>query len=242
MTYGVEVLTTRVDGKDYGCIINTAGQVAASDPRKITISCIKKNHTCDMVAKAGKFNISILTEDAPYALFEQFGFQSGRDVDKFAGVSYDDRTLNGIRYIPQFTNAVLSCEVIDVRDLDTQTLYIANVVEAKVLSNGKSCTYAYYHAHIKPKKNPAPEQKEGYLCRVCGYFHEGSELPEDFTCPLCKHGPEEFEHIVPAVQKKVKGYVCTVCGHFEPCDGELPADYTCPLCHHGPDSFEPAEQ
>ena len=242
MTYGVEVLTTRVDGKDYGCIINTAGQVAASDPRKITISCIKKNYTCDMVAKAGKFNISILTEDAPYALFEHFGFQSGRDVDKFADVPYDDRTLNGIRYIPQYTNAVLSCEVIDVRDLDTQTLYIANVVEAKVLSSGTSCTYAYYHAHIKPKKNPAPAQKEGYLCKVCGYFHEGSELPADFTCPLCKHGPEEFEHIVPEVRAAVKGYVCTVCGHFEPCDGDLPKDYTCPICHHGPEDFEPAVQ
>ena len=242
MTYGVEVLTTRVGGKDYGCIINTAGQVSSSTPRKITISVIKKNHTCDMVRKAGKFNISILTEDTPYSVFEHFGFQSGRDVDKFADCTEDARMLNGIRYIPKYTNAVLSCEVIEEFDLDTQTLYIANVVEAKVLSKGKSCTYAYYHAHIKPKKNPAPDQKEGYICKVCGYFHEGSELPEDFVCPLCKHGPEEFEHVVPAVKNKQKGYVCTICGHFEPCDGELPEDYTCPLCHHGKEDFEPAEQ
>lgn len=242
MTYGVEVLTTCVDGKDYGCIINTACQVASSDPRKLTISVIKKNHTCGMVAKAGKFNISLLTEEAPYAVFEHFGFQSGRDVDKFADCTGDTRTLNGIRYIPKYTNAVLSCEVIDVRDLDTQVLYIANVVEAKVLSSAPSCTYAYYHAHIKPKKNPAAEQKEGYVCRVCGYFHEGAELPEDFVCPLCKHGAEEFERVAPAAPKKQKGYVCSICGHFEPCDGELPADYTCPLCHHGPEDFEPAEQ
>ena len=242
MTYGVEVLTTRVDGKDYGCIINTACQVSSSQPRKLTISVIKKNYTCDMVAKAGKFNISILTEDAPYSVFEHFGFQSGRDVDKFADCTGDERTLNGIRYIPKYTNAVLSCEVIDVRDVETQTVYIANVVEAKVLSGGKSCTYAYYHAHIKPKKNPAPAETEGYICKVCGYFHEGAELPDDFTCPLCHHGKEDFEHVVPVKKVQQKGYVCSICGHFEPCDGELPDDYTCPLCHHGKEDFEPAVQ
>ena len=241
-SYGVEVLTTRVDGKDYGCIINTAGQVAAGDPKKITISVIKKNNTCDMVMKAGKFNISILTEDAPYSLFQRFGFQSGRDVDKFADVGWTERMANGIRYIPQYTNAVLSCEVIDVRDLETQTLYIANVVEARLLSKAPSCTYGYYHAHIKPKKNPAPERGEGYLCKVCGYFHEGPELPADFVCPLCKHGPEDFEHVVPAPVKKQKGYICKICGHFEPCEGELPADYVCPICHHGREDFEPTEQ
>ena len=241
-SYGVEVLTTRVDGKDYGCIINTAGQVASCDPKKITISVIKKNNTCDMVAKAGKFNIYILTQDAPYKLFQRFGFQSGRDVDKFADVSYTERMSNGIRYIPEFTNAVLSCEVIDVKDVETQMLYIANVVEARVLSSAPSCTYAYYHAHIKPKKNPAPERGEGYVCKVCGYFHEGSELPDDFVCPLCKHGKDDFEHVVPAVVKKQKGYICTICGHFEPCEGELPEDYVCPLCHHGREDFEPAEQ
>ena len=241
-SYGVEVLTTRVDGKDYGCIINTAGQVASCDPKKITISVIKKNNTCDMVAKAGKFNISILTQDAPYKLFQRFGFQSGRDVDKFADVSYTERMSNGIRYIPEYTNAVLSCEVIDVKDVETQVLYIANVVEAKVLSSAPSCTYAYYHAHIKPKKNPAPERGEGYVCKVCGYFHEGSELPDDFVCPLCKHGKDDFEHVVPAVVNKQKGYICTICGHFEPCEGELPEDYVCPLCHHGREDFEPAEQ
>ena len=241
-SYGVEVLTTRVDGKDYGCIINTAGQVAACDPKKITISVIKKNNTCDMIAKAGIFNISILTEDVPFKVFEHFGFQSGRDVDKFADLPYDDRMANGVRYIPQYTNAVLSCRVIDVKDVDTQIVYIADVVEAKVLSDKPSCTYAYYHAHIKPKKNPAPAQGDGYVCRVCGYFHEGTEMPDDFVCPLCKHGKEDFD-FVPAVKKeKVKGYVCKICGHFEPCEGELPADYVCPLCHHGREDFEPAEQ
>ena len=241
-SYGVEVLTTRVDGKDYGCIINTAGQVAAGEPKKLTISVIKKNNTCDMVMKAGKFNISILSQEAPYKLFQRFGFQSGRDVDKFAGLDHEERMSNGIRYLPQYTNAVLSCQVIDVRDLDTQMLFIANVVEAKVLSSEPSCTYAYYHAHIKPKKNPAPDRGEGYVCRVCGYFHEGSELPEDFICPLCKHGREDFDHVLPPAEKKQKGYICKVCGHFEPSDGPLPAGYDCPICHHGPEDMEPAEQ
>ena len=239
-SYGVEILTTNVDGKDYGCVINTAGQVAAGDPKKITISVIKKNNTCDMVAKAGKFNISILTEDAPYSLFQHFGFQSGRDVDKFADFSDLDRMTNGLAYVTKYTNAVLSCEIIDVVDVETQVLYVANVVEAKVLSDAPSCTYGYYHAHIKPKKNPAPAQGEGYVCKVCGYFHEGSELPDDFVCPLCKHGKEDFEHIVPEVKQPVKGYVCTVCDHFVECDGELPDDYVCPICNHGKEAFEPA--
>ncbi len=240
LSYGVEVLTTRVDGRDYGCIINTAAQVAAGDPKKLTISVIKKNNTCDMVAKAGRFNISVLTEDTPYSVFRHFGFQSGRDVDKFAGCEHDERMANGIRYIPKYTNAVLSCEIIDVVDVETQVLYVANVVEAKLLSDAPSCTYAYYHGHIKPKKNPAPAPVEGYVCKVCGYFHEGSELPDDFVCPLCKHGKEDFEHVVPDVKEPVRGYVCTVCDHFEPCEGELPDDYVCPICNHGKEDFEPA--
>ena len=241
-SYGVELLTTRVDGRDYGCIINTAGQVAAGEPKKITISCIKQNHSCDMVMKAGRFNLSILTEDAPYSLFKQFGFQSGRDVDKFADVDYDDRLGNGIRVLPRYTNAQLACEVVESYDLGTQMLFIANVVEARLVSDGKSCTYDYYHAHIKPKKNPAPEQKEGWVCKVCGHFHEGAELPDDYVCPLCKHGKEDFEHIVPETREKQKGWVCKICGHFEPCEGELPEDYLCPLCKHPREDFERAEQ
>ena len=240
-SYGCEVLTTRVDGRDYGCIINTAGQITSSDPKKITISCIKANHTCDMVGKAGVFNLSILSEDAPYDLFKHFGFQSGRDVDKFASWPDELRTKNGLRYIGQHVNAVLSARVIDARDCGTQMLYIAEVVEAHVLSDKPSCTYGYYHAHIKPKKAPAAPEAEGWICKVCGYFHEGAELPADFVCPLCKHGPEDFEHYVPAVVNKKKGWLCTVCGYFYEGE-ELPADYVCPICHHGADAFERAEQ
>ncbi|HIR54199.1 MAG TPA: hypothetical protein IAD36_01135, partial [Candidatus Scatomorpha intestinigallinarum] len=131
--------------------------------------------------------------------------------------------------------------VIDSRDCGTQMLYIAEVVEAHVLSDKPSCTYSYYHAHIKPKKQPTAPTVEGWVCKVCGYFHEGAELPADFVCPLCKHGPEDFEHYVPAVVNKKKGWLCTVCGYFY--EGEtLPADFVCPICHHGADAFEPAEQ
>ena len=240
-SYGCEILTTRVDGKDYGCVINTAGQITSSDPKKITISCIKANHTCDMVAQAGIFNLSILSEDVTYDMFKHFGFQSGRDVDKFADWPDELRTQNGVRYIGQHVNAVLSARVIDSRDCGTQMLYIAEVVEAHVLSDAPSCTYSYYHAHIKPKKQPAPPAVEGWICKVCGYFYEGAELPADFVCPLCKHGPEDFEHYVPAVVNKKKGWLCTVCGYFY--EGEtLPPDFVCPICHHGADAFEPAEQ
>ncbi len=242
LTYGVQVLTTRVDGKDYGCIINSACQVASGEPKKLSVSVIAKNYTSEMIAKAGKFNVSILTEEAPYSLFQRFGFQSGRDTDKFADLPYEDRTANGLRYIPEYTNAVLSCEVIEVKDLGASVLFIADVVEAKVLSGDPSCSYSYYHAHIKPKKNPAPEQKECWVCKICGYVYEGAELPDDFICPLCKHGKDDFEHVVPVQKQKQKGWVCTICGHFEPCEGELPADYLCPLCKHPREDFERAER
>ena len=242
-SYGLEILTSSLDGKDYGCVINSAVQVSEGELKKVAVSVINKNNTADIIKKAGRFNVSVLTEDAPFSLFQHFGFQSGRDVDKFADVEYSDRLANGIRYIPTYTNAVFGCEVIQSIDLGVSTLFIADVTEAKVLSNDPSATYAYYHAHIKPKKQPAAEQKEGYRCEVCGYFVEGSELPDDYVCPLCKHGKDDFVY-VPAVNvTKKKGFICKICGHFEPCeDDQLPADYQCPLCKHGRDDFEPAEQ
>ena len=242
-SYGLEILTSRLDGKDYGCVINSAAQVSEGDPKKVAVSVINKNNTADIIKQAGKFNVSVLTEDAPFSLFQHFGFQSGRDVDKFADVSYDTRLDNGIRYIPEYTNAVFGCEVIASFDLGASTLFIANVMEAKVLSNAPSATYAYYHAHIKPKKQPEAEQKEGWRCNVCGFFIEGAELPDDYVCPLCKHGKDDFEYVPAVTVTKKKGFICTVCGYFEPFEGDqLPEDYQCPICKHGRDDFEPAEQ
>ena len=241
-SYGLEVLTAKDGDKDYGCIINSAAQVSEGDLKKVAVSVINKNNTADIIKKTGKFNVSVLTEEAPYSLFEAFGFRSGRDVDKFAEVSYNDRLANGIRYIPKYTNAVFGCEVIQTIDLGVSTLFIANVVDAKVLSDKPSATYAYYHAHIKPKKKPVSEQKEGWVCKICGYFQEGKELPDDYVCPLCKHGKDDFEYVAGETKPKKKGYVCSICGYFEECDGELPDDYQCPICKHGKDVMEPAEQ
>ncbi|MBR2812374.1 MAG: flavin reductase, partial [Solobacterium sp.] len=241
-SYGLEIVTTQVDGRDYGCIINSAAQVSEGDLKKVAVSVINKNNTADMIKKAGKFNVSVLTEEAPFSLFQHFGFQSGRDVDKFADVEYNDRLANGIRFIPVYTNAVFGCEVIQSVDLGVSTLFIANVTEAKVLNNDPSATYAYYHAHIKPRKPPVTEQKEGWRCTVCGFFIEGHDLPDDYICPLCNHGKDAFEYVpgVPVVKKK--GFICKICGYFEPFDGDqLPADYQCPICKHGRDDFEPAE-
>ena len=243
-SYGLEILTSALDGKDYGCVINSAAQVSEGDLKKVAVSVINKNNTADIIKKAGKFNISVLTEDTPFEIFKHFGFQSGRDVDKFKDIKDESRLSNGIRFLKEYTNAVFACEVIHTIDLGVSTLFIADVTEAKVLSNAPSATYAYYHAHIKPKKQPAAnEQKEGWRCTICGYFVEGHDLPDDYVCPLCEHGKDAFEYVPAVTVTKKKGFICKICGHFEPYEGdELPADYQCPICKHGRDDFEPAEQ
>ena len=243
LSYGLEILTAADGGKDYGCVINSAAQVSEGALKKIAVSVINKNYTCEVIKKTGRFNVSVLTEEAPFALFEHFGFQSGRDTDKFADAAYFDRLTNGIRYIPQYTNAAFACEVIDFIDLGVSTLFIANVTEAKALSEAPSATYAYYHAHIKPKKQPAAAQKEGWVCKICGHFHEGSELPDDYVCPLCKHGKDDFEYVQGDEKPKKKGFVCSICGYFEEYEGdELPEDYQCPVCKHGRDVMGPAQR
>ena len=194
LSYGLFVLTTREGGKDNGCIINTAGQLT-STPNRIQIAVNKQNYSHDLILRTGVFNVSILTQDVPFQVFQQFGFCSGRDTDKFASVSYDCRTANGLRYIPEYTNAVLSGKVISATDYGTHTLFVADVTEAKVLSSAPSVTYQYYFDHIKPKPAPAAQKKTGWVCKICGYVYEGEELPPDFVCPLCKHGAEDFEKI-----------------------------------------------
>ena len=242
LTYGLELLTTKADGKDYGCIINSAAQVSEGEVKKMAVSVINNNYTCEMIKQTKEFNVSVLTESVPFKVFEHYGFQSGRWVDKFADVDYDTRLTNGIIYFPYHTNAVFGCKVIAEFDLGKSTLFIADVVEARTLSKEPSATYAYYHAHIKPKKKTVTEQPEGWRCKVCNYFYEGAELPADYVCPLCNHGPEDFEY-VPAVKiEKKKGFICKICGYFEPYEGDkLPDDYVCPLCNHGPEDFEPGE-
>lgn len=190
LSYGLYVLTAREGEKDNGCIVNVAAQVT-DNPLQIVVAVNKKNLTHDMIVNTGRFNLSMLTEKSPMELFRQFGFQSGRDVNKFEGSQEDHRAENGIRYISQTTNTFVSGEVLQMTDLGTHTLFIAKVTEAKQLSDDPSLTYAYYHAHIKPQ--PAPKADKGkWVCQVCGYEYEGDEMPDDFICPLCKHGKTDF--------------------------------------------------
>ena len=193
LSYGLFVLTARDGAKDNGCIINTVTQLTDSRKR-ISIAVNKANLTHDMIVKTGEFNVSVLSNDAPFALFQHYGFQSGRNTDKFAGVQGMARSTNGIYYIPYCTSAFLSAKVTQTVEFETHTLFIADVTEAKLLSNVPSMTYAYYFANVKPK--PAVLQKQtGWVCKICGWVYEGEELPPDIVCPLCKHGAADFERL-----------------------------------------------
>ena len=192
LSYGLFVLTARDGEKDNGCIINTVTQITQT-PLRISIAVNKSNYTHDMILKSGEFNVSILAQSAPFGIFQQFGFHSGKDTDKFADCGYGDRSSNGIRYVPEYTNGMISGKVTESYDYGTHTLFVADVVEAFVISGEPSATYQYYFDHIKPKPQPPKERKKGFVCKICGYVHEGDELPEDFICPICKHGAKDFE-------------------------------------------------
>lgn len=195
-SYGLFVLSAHADGKDNGCIINTAAQLT-STPGRINIAVNKANFTHDMIMKTGVFNLSVLAEDASFDIFKRFGFASGKDTDKFAGFEENAaRSANGLLYVTQGTNAFMSAKVIDSHDYGTHTLFVAELTEAQILREEPSVTYAYYFEHIKPKPQPKiEEEKHGYVCKICGYVYEGDELPANFICPLCKHGVEDFEKI-----------------------------------------------
>ena len=192
-SYGLFVLTARDGKKDNGCIINTAAQLTDT-PKRISIAVNKANFTHDMIRKTGVFNLSMLSTDAPFGLFQHYGFQSGRDVDKFADVKGMARATNGVYYLPYSTNAFVSGKVTQEIDLGTHTLFIADVTEARVLSNAPSMTYSFYFANVKPKPS-ALKKQTGWVCKICGYVYEGEALPADFICPLCKHGAEDFEKL-----------------------------------------------
>ena len=195
LTYGLFVLTSRLGEKDNGCIINTAGQVT-STPNRISITVNKDNLTHDLVKESGKFNISILSERADFDIFKHFGFQSGRETDKFDGYAACKRSENGLYYITEGTNAYISGTVEQAIDLGSHTMFIASVDDMEVLASEPSASYAYYQSSIKPK----PEKKEAggktvWRCTVCGYVYEGDVLPDDFVCPLCKHPASDFEKV-----------------------------------------------
>ncbi|MBQ8201874.1 MAG: flavin reductase [Clostridia bacterium] len=240
LTYGLFLLTAQHNGRDNGCIINTAVQVA-NDPARISIAVIKGGCTHDMVLATGMFNVSALTVDAPFSLFRHFGMQSGRTADKFADFPDVSRSENGLYYLTAGANGYLSCKVVGTMDLGSHTLFIGKLTDGVVLSDRPSCTYAYYQSDIKQK--PAPLQKKGWVCSVCGYVYEGDEVPEDFLCPLCKHGKEDFvplnapaapETAAPAEAASAAKWVCSVCGYVHE-GNEPPAQ--CPVCKVGPEKF-----
>ena len=193
ISYGLYMLTSTDGKKQNGCIVNTVSMLT-DNPKRIVVFVNKANYTEELLRKTGVFNVSVLTEKAPFDIFKQFGFCSGRDTDKFADKTYP-KTENGLNYLPEYSNAVLSAKVVDALDYGTHTLFVAEVTEAKKLSDDKSVTYEYYQNNIKPK--PQKEQVsagEKWVCKVCGYVHEGP-MPDDFICPWCKHPASDFERV-----------------------------------------------
>lgn len=189
LTYGLFLLTARENDTDNGCIINTAIQVA-NNPTRIAISVIQTNKTHDMIKNTGIFNISSITTAANFDLFKHFGMQSGRDLDKFAGFTDIARSDNGLLYLTKATNMYMSAKVTDSIDLGSHTLFVGELTDGQTLSDAPSCTYAYYQSDIKPK--PQASTKRTWTCRICGHVYEGDEMPDDYICPLCKHGKEDF--------------------------------------------------
>lgn len=195
LSYGVFMLATKSDGKVNGCITNTCMQVA-SNPTRVAIACINANYTCELLKKSGVFSLSILDKTCSFDTIKHFGMQSGRDVDKFADLTLPT-DVNGIPYMGWGACAVISCHVVDSKDLGSHTLFIAEIDDAVRLGDGEPMTYAYYQSDVKPRPaKPAEEKKiKGWRCKICGYVYEGAALPKDFTCPLCGHDASDFEPV-----------------------------------------------
>lgn len=189
--YGLYVVTCRDGEKDNGLIVNTVSQLT-DDPVRVAVTVNKANYSHEVIQKTGKMNVNCLTEEAPFSVFEHFGFQSGRNVEKFADCR-PRRSENGLAVLPKYINSFLSLEVEEYVDLGTHGMFLCKVTEEKVFNDEASMTYAYYHQKVKPR--PQTGKAKGYVCTICGYVYEGETLPEDFVCPLCKHGAKDFEEI-----------------------------------------------
>jgi flavin reductase (DIM6/NTAB) family NADH-FMN oxidoreductase RutF/rubredoxin len=202
LSYGLFVLTAKEGEKDNGCIINTAIQ-AASAPNQLSICVNKANYTHDMICRTGAFTVSIIAQNAGFDLFQRFGFQSGRDTDKFSGFEKTARGANGILYVTEGTNAYISVKVEKTEDLGSHTMFIGEITDMDVLCETPSVTYDYYLNEIKPKPEAVATTADGqtvWRCKICGYEYVGEELPEDFICPLCKHPASDFEKVTSPTQ------------------------------------------
>lgn len=190
ISYGLYLLSAKENGKDNGCIVNTLSQITDS-PLRVSVTVNKLNLTHDMIKRTGMFGASILSESAPFDIFRSFGFQSGRDAQKFEGFDAEE-DINGILHLTKHCTGFVSGKVVEEYDLGTHTTFIADVVDAGVLSEENSMTYTYYHKFVKPAPPAKKAAVKGWRCTVCGYVYEGEELPADFICPLCKHGASDF--------------------------------------------------
>lgn len=232
ISYGIYILSAK-DKKHNACVINTLIQVT-SNPERVSITVNKDNYTTKMIEKTGVFNVSILDQTTSFDLIKRFGFASGKNVDKFDGFKNFKIAKNGVSYITESTNSYISAKVIDKIDVGTHITFIADLTEEKVLSSSLPATYAFYQSNIKPK--PEVKFKKVYVCRVCGYIYQGDNLPEDFVCPICKHGADAFELVEQEVQEKKtienqvkqgsKQFYCPECGNME--KGETAG--TCVIC------------
>ena len=189
--YGLYVVTTNDGTRDNGLIVNTVSQVT-NTPNRIAVTINKQNYSFHTIQKTGVLNVNCLDVSAPFSLFQRFGFQSGRTVDKFAGMEVL-RSDNGLAFLPRYINSFMSLKVESYVDMDTHGMFICTVTEARVMSDAETMTYTYYQKNVKPK--PETEGKHGFVCKVCGWIYEGDELPDDIICPLCKHGAADFEPI-----------------------------------------------
>ena len=232
ITYGLFVLTAKTN-KHSGCIINTLQQVTSS-PDKISITINKNNHTTKMIEESGVFNVSILDMTTSFDIIKHFGFLSGKDVNKFENFADFEIADNGISYITKHTNSYLSAKVVSMFDVGSHITFVAEVTADVILSNTEPLTYAYYLNNIKPKPNT--NKKRIYVCRICGYVYDGDPLPEDFICPICKHGASDFELKEETIMEtnqttnssEEKLYVCPICGYSV--KSSTPVE-TCVICN-----------
>ena len=186
--YGLYVVTSHDGRKDNGLIVNTVTQVS-DNPNRIAVNVNKANYSCEIIEKTGVLNVSMLSEDAPFSIFKHFGFQSGKNVDKFADFEHAEKSSNGLMYLSKYANAYISGKVLDKVDLGTHMMFICEVTESVTLSDKNTMTYTYYQENVKPKPDT---DRKGFVCDICGYVYEGDKLPDDFICPLCKHGADDF--------------------------------------------------
>ncbi len=242
--YGLYVVTSNDGTKDNGLIVNTVAQVSSS-PNRIAVCINKANYSHDILKNTGKLNVNCLSVETPFSVFQCFGFRSGRDADKFEGLTVN-RSENGLIYLNEYINSYISLKVEEYVDLSSHGMFICSVTEAKVVSDKETMSYTYYQKNVKPQ----PKTKKGYICKICGYVYEGDELSGDFVCPVCKHGAIDFEPLSNDNNEKneeskerknnMKTYKCKICGEvFTVEDGALAI---CPRCKQKGDKLELVEE